>query len=344
MESFAKLLERMFSRFDEIQRRLSEDWRAHANRRTIVITILAGIMFALLYVYVIEPPDSFPTGDIVTIPSGETAGQVAQILKEDGVIQNAFAFKVLLALLGRERGVYAGDYLFSQPEDLLSIARALSVGQYGLVPLKIRVPEGATMRQMSLIYSAQLQKFNAANFLAQTPLMEGYLFPDTYFFLPDATEDTVIEAMRQNFNLQIASIEPTIASSTHPLSDIVIMASIVEKEASNSTDRRMIAGVLWHRLALGIPLQSDVTVIYATGKSDSALTLKDLQSDSPYNSYAHKGLPPTPIDSPSLDSLEAAADPTANDYLYYLADKNGVTHYAKTYAQQQRNERLYLGR
>ena len=105
----------------------------------------------------------------------------------------------------------------------------------------------------------------------------------------------------------------------------------------------MIAGILWRRIALGQPLQVDSTLIYATGIPDSQLTIQDLQSDSPYNTYTRKGLPPTPIGAPSLDSIEAAAEATSSPYLYYLADKNGVTHYAKTYAQQLRNERIYLG-
>jgi UPF0755 protein len=343
MNPFEEFVERLFAQAQRFQDRLSEDWREHANRRTIIIVILLGALSAATYLLVIQPPDNFPTGELVTVPAGESVDEIAQTLQDDGVIRNPLAFKLIVAALGRQRGVYAGDYIFKEPETVLSIARALSIGAYGLEPFKIRIPEGATMKQMAILYSAVLQRFSAENFLAQTSSQEGYLFPDTYFFLPNATETTVIQAMRQNFESQIGAIEPTIASSTHSLSDIVAMASIVEKEASNTQDRRMIAGVLWHRIALGIPLQSDVTVIYATGKADSDLTLADLESQSPYNSYTHKGLPPTPIDSPSINSLEAAADPIASPYLFYLADKHGVTHYAKTYAQQLRNERLYLG-
>ncbi|HWP61628.1 MAG TPA: endolytic transglycosylase MltG, partial [Candidatus Paceibacterota bacterium] len=171
---------------------------------------------------------------------------------------------------------------------------------------------------------------------------EGYLFPDTYFFLPNANADTVIETMSQNFNAQIASIAPPLASSTHAVSDIIKMASIVEKEARTDQDRKLIAGVLWRRIRLGMPLQSDVTFLYI-GKNPSLLTTSDLKSDSPYNTYTHKGLPPTPIDSPSLASIEASAQPVDKGYLFYLADHSGVTHYCKTYACQLANERTYLG-
>jgi UPF0755 protein len=196
---------------------------------------------------------------------------------------------------------------------------------------------------MATIFSIELQDFNAQDFLAQAQPLEGYLFPDTYFFLPNATAGIVIQAMQQDFNLQIATIEPQIEAFGKPLSQDVIMASIVEKEANNTQDRRMIAGVLWNRIGKGMPLQVDVTLQYTLPIADSQLTLSELQSDTPYNTYTHSGLPPGPIDSPSLDSLLAAVTPIKSNYLYYLADKNGVTHYCKTFTCQEANEREYLG-
>lgn len=343
MKAFIEWLEHFFAKSGEMEGSLSEHWRAHANRRTILIVIIFGIAAIWLYISVIQPPDNFPTGQLVTISAGEPVKDIGTMLKEDGVIRNALAFRLIVTVMGREHGVYAGDYLFKQPEDIFSIARALSIGAYGLEPLRIRVPEGATTKQMSIIFGIQLQRLNTANFFAQAQPMEGYLFPDTYFFLPNATEATVIQAMRQNFDSQIAPLLPAIATSTHSLSDIVTMASIVEKEASKPDDRRMIAGVLWNRIARGMPLQSDVTLLYVVNKPDSQLTTADLANASPYNTYVHKGLPPGPIDSPSLSSLLAALNPIKNDYLYYLADKNGITHYAKTYQQHLINKAKYLG-
>jgi UPF0755 protein len=170
------------------------------------------------------------------------------------------------------------------------------------------------------------------------------LFPDTYFFLPNATENTVIEAMRQDFDRHEITIAKEVAAFGRPLSDAVIMASIVEREASNPDDRRTIAGVLWNRIDRGMPLQTDVTFIYTLGKTDSQITMSDLQSDSLYNTYKHKGLPPTPIGSPSLDSLLSTVTPIKSNYLFYLADGQGVTHYCATFACQLQNERVYLSR
>ena len=198
-------------------------------------------------------------------------------------------------------------------------------------------------KEMAALLDRQFERFDAKNFLAEAQPQEGYLFPDTYFFMPNATERTIIQAMRQNFDQHLSEIELRLASSTHSLKDIVIMASLIEREARDPKDRRIIAGVLWNRLARKMPLQVDVTFLYTIGKDTFQLTTVDLISDSPYNTYKNKGLPPTPIGSPSLDSLLAAAEPTKNNYLFYLADHNGVTYFSRTYEEHLRKKRLYLG-
>lgn len=317
-------------------------WQAHANRRSIVIVIVGGALLTLSYIYVVEPPDDFPIDTLVNVPSGETLTQVSDTLEHSNVIRSALAFRVLVRVIGYERGVRAGDYLFKEPRDIFSVARAMSTGAFGLEPMRIRIPEGATTKDMSAIYGSRLQRFNRENFLAQAQPMEGFLFPDTYFFMPNATEDSVIQTMRQNFDAKIIDLQPLIEKSGHSLSDIVIMASIIEREARNSEDRRKISGVLWNRMRKGMALQVDVTFLYTIGKGTFQLTKKDLASDSPYNTYVNKGLPPTAIGSPSLDSLRASVDPFKSDYLYFLADRNGVTHFCKTYACQLANKARYF--
>ncbi|MBI5469755.1 endolytic transglycosylase MltG [Candidatus Kaiserbacteria bacterium] len=343
MDSFSKFLERAFEYLNALQGRLSLRWREHANRRSIIVLVCAGLLVGLAYVYLIQPPEEFPAGDLVSVDSGQSLKAIAQILYNEHVIRSPLIFQALVTIFGRERGAHAGDYLFKEPENIWSVARAISIGAYGLEPTRIRVPEGATTKEMSIIFSAHLQRFRAEAFLTQATPQEGYLFPDTYFFLPNATEDTVIQTLRQNFTDQMKQIEPQIASSTHSLSDIIIMASIIEREARNSADRRLISGVLWNRIRRDMPLQVDVTFLYTIGKGTFDLTIKDLTSDSPYNTYVRKGLPPTAIGSPSLDSILAALNPTKTSYLYYLADKNGVTHFSKTYQEHLRKKKLYLG-
>ena len=342
MDSLKAALEKFFAVLDGLQAQLSEHWREHTNRRTIVILIVLGALSMYSWLALIQAPDNFPVNKLVSVPQGETLSQIAETLYDDGVIRSPLAFKVLMTLFGTTRTVQAGDYLFKEPRDLFTIARAMSVGAFGLEPARIRIPEGATVKEMATIFSVHLERFNKENFLAQAQPQEGYLFPDTYFFLPNANEGVVIQTLRQNFDSQIATIAPQIARSTRSLSDIVVMASIIEREAYNSADRRMISGVLWNRIKRGMPLQVDVTFAYTHGKGTFQITIKDLVTPSPYNTYINKGLPPTPIGNPSLDSLIAAVEPTPNDYLYFLADRRGVTHFCKTYACQLANKARYF--
>jgi UPF0755 protein len=330
-------------RFNRSETEISETWKLHANRTSLIIILSCGIIALALYVCVIQPPSTFPTDELVSVPEGLTLSQVSNTLYNDGVIRSPLAFRILIKILGHERGVQAGDYQFKEPLDIFTIARSISIGAFGLEAQHILIPEGATTKQMSIIFSAKLQRFNQANFLTQAQPLEGYLFPDTYYFLPNATEDMVIQAMRQNFDDHEKQIDPLVQASGRSLHDIVIMASIIEREARNSDDRRMISGVLWNRIDKKMALQVDVTFLYTIGKGTFQLTMKDLLSDSPYNTYVNKGFPPTPIGSPSLDSLIAAANPTKNDYYFYLADRNGVTHFSKTYKEHARKQRLYLG-
>ncbi len=351
LKKIAQLLKKYFATLDGWQARLSDHWRQHTNRRTIIISLVLGAVALILYTTVIQPPENFPTDELVNIPEGATTSQVGQILSENGVIRNAIAFRMLVEVMGSQRGVHAGDYLFKQPVDIFTVAHALVAGQFGLEPQRIRIPEGATNVLISDVFASQMQRFSQQDFMAKATPLEGYLFPDTYFFLPNATADTVIETMRQNFEahlnatstLSTSTLSQLITSSGHSLSDVVIMASIIEREAPGMQDRRIIAGILWNRLKKGMLLQTDVPLTAFTGKADSQLTKADLASSSPYNTYTHKGLPPGAIGNPSFESLEAAADPVKTDYLYFLADRSGVTHYAKTYAQHMINVRRYLG-
>ena len=337
-------VERALAYLDDLQERMSERWRENANRRTLIIIIILGMTSIYTYLYLIRPPDQFPLQKIVTIPAGRSGKEVSEILQQDGIVRSALMFRIMSVLLGHERDLHAGDYIFVEPLDVYHVARTIGIGAFGLEPLKIRINEGATVRQMATLFSIELQDFNAQNFLVLATPMEGYLFPDTYFFLPNATENTVIESMRQDFDLHEASIQAQVKAFGKPLSDDVIMASIVEREASNTQDRRMIAGVLWNRIARNMPLQSDVTLQYTLPKADSQLTMADLMSDSSYNTYTHKGLPPGPIGNPSIDSLLATVTPVKSNYLYYLADRNGVTHYCATFACQLANEHEYLSK
>lgn len=308
-------------------------WEYRINIRTILFLLFVSSLGVWFYFTLFTAPDQFPSKTLISVPSGTAAADIGQLLQDEHVIRSALAFRIIEKLLGHSSTLHAGDYIFKQPQNVFVVAKAIAIGAYGLEPLHITIPEGSTVKQMADIYAAQLPRFKKDSFLTQALPLEGFLFPDTYFFLPNVNETTVIAAMRQNFDVHIQKINPQIIASKHTIQEIVTMASIVEKEANSEHDRRMVSGVLWNRIARGMPLQSDIPIMYVTGKYDSKLTFADLRNPSPYNTYVHKGLPIGPVNNPSISAILAAANPIKNDYLFYLSDSNDTTYYSKTYDQ-----------
>ncbi|MCR4280904.1 MAG: endolytic transglycosylase MltG [Candidatus Kaiserbacteria bacterium] len=342
MASLETFIERVLAAYERVLEALAWRTREHANRRTIFIIITLGALAIYLYLNVIRPPDNFPLNELVTVQDGASLSDISLRLEKDSVVRSALSFKVAVTLTGNQHNMHAGDYLFKEPRDLLSVARAVAVGAFGLEPMKIRIPEGATTKEMAILFGGRLLRFDKSKFLETAVPLEGFLFPDTYFFLPNATEDLVVRTMKQNFDTQISTIQDKIDAFGKPLRDVVIMASLLEREARKVEDRKMIAGVLWNRIKIGMLLQVDAAFLYTIGKGSYQLTTKDLTSDSPYNTYRNKGLPPGPIGSPSMSSLIAAVTPTPNKNLYYLADRSGVTYYSATYAEHLRKKRIYI--
>jgi len=215
-------------------------------------------------------------------------------------------------------------------------------GKTGVAPVRITLPEGDSGRQLAMIVDHQFPFISETAMLEKAKGYEGYLFPDTYFFPINTTNDAILAKLRSTFDEKIASIKSHLTASPHSLHDIVIMASLLERETKTPADRRIVAGILWRRIAIGMPLQVDAVFGYIYGKDTYAPTLDDLKTPSPYNTYLHGGLPPTPIDNPGLDALIAAADATTSPYLYYLTGSDGKMHYAKTFAEHQANREAYL--
>lgn len=318
-------------------------WHNRLNRKNLILIILVLLPLLFLYLFFIRPPSDFPVNDIHTVENGESVIAIAQKFEEAQIVRSAFALRVVIEVLEAEHDVIAGDYQFKRPLSLFSIARRISTGAFGLEPTRIRIPEGATVEDIAILVSRELPRFDAELFLKEAAGLEGFLFPDTYFFLPNADVNVVVRAMLDNFEQHLHEIEVQLSESGHSLDDVVVMASILEKEASIFEDKRSIAGVLWKRLEIGMKLQVDAPFVYFLGKNTFDLTLNDLQVDSPYNTYRYEGLPPTAIANPGLDSLKAAVSPESHDYLFYLADHEGVTHFSETYEEHLEKKAFYLG-
>jgi UPF0755 protein len=287
-------------------------------------------------------PLSFTPQTQVVVEQGAPFGSIARQLADSHIISSKNILRAFVALWGGASRVQAGTYLFGHPEGALSIAYRLTHGQYGFSTVRVVFPEGTTVAQMGAILSRQLHSFDAETFEQSARSAEGYLFPDTYFFSEAVSPEDVIRTLADQFEQVRKEFAPLFASSTRSLSDIVIMASILEEEAKTFRDKQIVAGILWKRLDIGMALQVDATFADTLGKTSHELTAEDLKTDSPYNTYTRAGLPPTPISNPGRESLQAALTPVKTPYFYYLSGTDGQMHYAATLEEHVANKRLYL--
>ncbi len=310
------------------------------------IFILILFLLAILNFIFVSAPKSFPIGVIVTVEKGETLNLISSNLKSKGVIKSELAFELFTRLIANDKSIMSGDYFFEKPNNAFSVSYRMTHGLYGLTPLSITIYEGLTASEIATTVAKKFSEFNPKEFirLVKKEHREGYLFPDTYLFLPNIKAIDVLKAMESNFYTKITGIQEEISKSGLKLKNIIIMASILEKEAKTLKTRRIISGILWNRIRIGMPLQVDAVFPYILGKNTYQVTLKDLKVDSPYNTYKYKGLPVGPISNPGLNSILAAVTPIKTDYLYYLSDRHGKMHYSVNFEGHKRNRVLYLGK
>ena len=306
--------------------------------------ILYAVLVWLSFVFIgIRAPDSFPKDNYFTVSKGEGLSQIAIALTDANIIRSSFLFKVFVTVSGNQKQLVSGVYAFEKPLNLFQVVYRIASGEYGLTPVRVTIPEGSNVFEITDILKKYSKSFNEDEFIHIAGPHEGYLFPDTYYFLPSVSAEEAFETLRGNFGKRIEIIKDEMKAFNRPVDEVVKMASILEEEARTTTSRRIIAGILWKRLSIGMPLQVDAAFQYVNGKKDSAdLTLDDLKIDSPYNTYVYKGFPPTAITNPGLDSLFSAVTPIKTPFFYYLSDKKGEMHYARTFEEHVANKNRYL--
>jgi UPF0755 protein len=285
----------------------------------------------------------------VVVPEGVTGAQVANLLETNGVIHSTFLFRLALRLRNQSSGFEAGEYHLTTN---MAFSQLISTLQQGPVvhAVSVTIPEGLTVPQTAERLAPSLAGVRRGSFVRAAtsgtyslppylppgkPTVEGFLFPNTYDFLKSTTDDTAIKRLLAEFQSEAKDLPWQNAQKMH-LSDyqVVIVASMIEREAKFAADRPKVARVIYNRLARGMRLQVDATVLYALGRTTTTITDQDLQVKSPYNTYLHAGLPPTPIASPGLASLRAALDPAPGNWLYYLTvDAAGHERFTASYAQ-----------
>lgn len=309
------------------------------RRISIYILVVCGVGCILAAV---APPKAYPDEQRIVIPSGAGIAQIAHELDRTGIVASKLVAQTIIILRGGERRVQAGVYEFDEVISAWQVATRLLNGESGIDPVIVRVPEGSTRVQMGDLFKAQLEDFDSEEFLIASNDLEGYLFPDTYRFVPTDSPDRVVEVLHQTFQDKTTELRDRVESAGKSFDEIVVIGSLIEGEVRDPIDRRLVSGVIQNRLDIGMPLQLDASFVYLLGKGSAELTLEDLEYDSPYNTYQNLGLPPGPIGSPSLDAMEAAFEPTVSNYLFYLSDEDGITHFAEDFETHKANKTKYL--
>ena len=316
-----------------------------------VLVVGAGGAAWWAYARLATPHRGFSGDEVfVELPAGTSVSAMAERLARAGVVSDALTFRLAARLSGQERRLQAGEYRFSGAATPREVVNRLARGDVYVMPITFR--EGLTIREMAGVFESSglgpADEFLAA--AGQTDLiadldpraddLEGYLFPSTYTLTRQTTAKELVRMMVAEFERAVPERRRAEAvAQGMSLRDVVTLASVVERETGVPEERRLVAAVFRNRLRIGMPLQTDPTVIYAmmrAGRWNGNITRNDLQMDHPYNTYRHPGLPPGPIAAPGLESINAVLEPADVPYLYFVSRNDGTHVFSSTLAEHNR--------
>jgi len=284
----------------------------------IVAVILLSVFFVYQGIYYPIEPGSDETV-MFLVKKGEGAKEISINLKKQGLIRYSSLFRIYALIEDKAEELKAGEYQLSFSMNVPEIVNKLASGDR--IKKIITIIEGWTIKDI-------------ANYLEVEELdsdLEGYLFPDTYEISPEDGIEEIIEKMLANFDKKLTlELREEITSQGKTIHEIVIMASLVEKEVRTFEDKKIVSGILWKRIESNMPLQVDATITYITGRKSTEILKEELEIDSPYNTYKYKGLPFGPICNPGMESILAAIYPETSEYWFYLSTPEGETIFSKT--------------
>jgi UPF0755 protein len=329
------------------------------------IGFLVGLVVSGSYVfdtYLLGPDDDVESVDVL-IESGSSVDAIGRLLEEKEIISSTFFFKVYVRL--NDSMLQAGEFEFVPGMSIRSAVKTMAYAEASEV--QVTLPEGMTIKQMGDVVVEAMPGISeedwgnvvgangkytssSAFFLSGIPAgydLEGYLFPDTYRFRENTSAQVVVDTMVSTLKRRLAESgvmipESGVVSNGLDFHELITLASIVQREVLSIDDMKLVAGIFYSRMKIGMALQADSTVNYVTGKKDAAITLEDSFVESKYNTYRNLGLPPGPISNPGLDAILAVVNPEDSEYLYFLTDLEGNVHYAATFDQHISNKYKYL--
>ncbi len=336
------------------------------NRLIIGIILGSILIFPAVFYYGIYAPYRLGAGErFFIIQRGQNLLSIADNLEKDGLVRNKFPFIIYVLIRQKQNGLQAGKYLLSPAMNAKTLARKIINGE--VIKHEIKIIEGWNLMDIG----AYLEKeglFSADDFfrVVGAPLvmrrpedltdefaflkdkpqnisLEGYLFPDTYEIPDGASSLDAVKIILMNFGKKLTpDLRKEISGRNKTIFEIITMASLLEKEAQTYEDKRIVAGILWKRLDLQMPLQVDATVGYILGKKTTKISAEDAKIDSSYNTYKYRGLPVGPIANPGMESIFAALRPKETDYLYYLSTPDGKIIFSRTLKEHNEAKAKYL--
>lgn len=310
------------------------------------IVILLSLLFLCLAIFVfilfLTTSPRLPQGGIqLEVKKGMSMQTIAHEAKAKKIVRSETLLYLILAYAYDPTTLYAGIYTFTETASVFSVAKKLASEDFDTTLIRLTIPEGSTRKDIAHILSQQLPTFDTSSFLEKTKKLEGYLFPDTYYIASEIDVETLINELSENFAKRV-SIYIKNNNTEFTEYEILILASILEKEANDDLSMRTVSGILQNRLAIGMALQTDATVGYVLDKPLQELLPSDLELDTPYNTYLYNGLPPTPIGNPGVQAISAVISPQKSNYLYYITGNDGIFYYAKTFEEHKQNIARYL--
>ncbi len=311
----------------------------------VLLVLVAAVVGAVLHQLT---PVSASEAELVrfVIPKGQALSVIGNRLAEEGLIRHPLAFRFAVLKDGLASKIQSGSFEVSPSMNTGEIARSFTQGSDDTW---ITIPEGWRVEEIAAYLANQeLESFDEQEFLSLAQDEEGILFPETYLVPREFTAAQIYELLTDTFATTITELEPEIQASGRDIDEILIMASIVEREARGYEQMRQVAGVLWNRYDIDMALQADATLQYIEGYDAQAQgwweppSVATKQSSSPYNTYGQPGLPPRPIANPGADAIKATAVSADHDYLFYIHDTSGTIHYGTTLDEHNRNVQRYL--
>lgn len=313
-----------------------------------VLSSIVGFSFLLLLIlgclfWFLSTPPSLPQeGVSLTISRGMSVRSIAEAAKAAGIVRSSLLLYGVLTYSYDPTKIFAGTYRFESEHSVFDVAAKLASSEVDDTLETITIPEGVTRKDIARITAEVLPEFDSELFLELTKNNEGYLFPETYFVPKEYDAEEFVNLLISTYSSVIAPYKDVIESSPFTEYEVLILASIIEREANDETSMKMVSGILQNRLDIGMALQTDASIEYVLDKPLSELVPEDLEIDTPYNTYLYPGLVPTPIGNPGLKAIEAVLYPTESEYFYYITGDDGNFYYAETFDEHRANIRRHL--